>query len=61
MKLNERSEPTMTPLDVPGQLQIGSLFPWLAHLAPAAETPRQEASPAPLAPRPPSADLPRAA
>jgi hypothetical protein len=61
MQLNLRSEPTMTPLDVPGQLQIGSLFPWLSHLAPAADTPRREASPAPEALRPAPADLPRAA
>jgi hypothetical protein len=53
----------MTPKDVPGQLQITGLFPWLAHLEPAAETPRRNAPPAPVAPRPAaaSADLPRAA
>lgn len=51
----------MTPRDVPGQLQIGSLFPWLAQLAPATETSRPAASPAPPAPRPTPADLPRAA
>jgi hypothetical protein len=61
MKLNHTSEPAMTPLDVPGQLQVVSLFPWLSHLAPAAETPRDEAAPAPQAPRPADADLPRAA
>jgi hypothetical protein len=51
----------MSPRDVPGQLQIGSLFPWLAQLAPATEAPRRDASPASLAPRPAATDLPRAA
>jgi hypothetical protein len=50
----------MSPRDIPGQLQIGSLFPWLAQLAPA-ETPRRDVSPASLAPRPAATDLPRAA
>ena len=51
----------MSPRDVAGQLQITSLFPWLAHLAPAAETPRHDAPPASTTPRPATADLPRAA
>jgi hypothetical protein len=51
----------MSPRDVPGQLQIGSLFPWLAQLAPAAEAPHRDTSPAPLGPRPAATDLPRAA
>jgi hypothetical protein len=61
MQLDERTEPTMSPLDVPGQVQITSLFPWLAQLVPAAETSPRDASPAPLAPRPPAIDLPHAA
>ena len=51
----------MSPRDVPGRLHIGSLFPWLAQLAPATEAPRPDASPTSLAPRPAATDLPRAA
>jgi hypothetical protein len=61
MQLNQGSEPSMSPRDVPGHLQINSLFPWLAQLAPATETSRPAAPPAPVAPRPAPADLPRAA
>jgi hypothetical protein len=37
-KLSQRSEPSMTPQDVPGPIVIQSLFPWLAALEPMAPT-----------------------
>jgi len=54
MKLNKRpEEPTATSPDVPGTIQIGNLFPWLAQLVPA--------TPTPVPARPTAGDLERAA
>jgi len=54
MKLNKRpEEPTATSPDVPGTIQIGNLFPWLAQLVPA--------TPTPVPARPTAGDLKRAA
>jgi hypothetical protein len=41
---------TMTPEDVPGpRIDIETLFPWLAAIAPAAEPVRPKPKPEPLA------------